>query len=80
MLQNHDYNLLETITIIARSVYRYDTYMKDLDKVKCESCRKMWQEFHEQRQKELATSSCRTRTSPCPGPSCRCRTGRRCGR
>ena len=42
MLQNHDYNLLETITVIARSIYRYDTYMKDLDKVKCEtagSCR-----------------------------------------
>lgn len=54
MLQNHDYNLLETITIIARSIYRYGTYMKDLDKVKCESCRKLWQEFHEQRQKELA--------------------------
>jgi hypothetical protein len=54
MLQNHDYNLLETITVIARSIYRYDTYMKDLDKVKCESCRKMWHEFHGQRQKELA--------------------------
>jgi hypothetical protein len=27
--------------------------MKDLDKVKCETCRKMWQEFHQQRQKEL---------------------------
>ena len=53
MLENHDYNLLETITVIARSIYRYDTYMKDLDKVKCESCRRMWQEFHQQRQKEL---------------------------
>lgn len=54
MLENHDYNLLETITVIARSIYRYDTYMKDLDKVKCESCRRMWHEFHQQRQKELA--------------------------
>ena len=54
MLLNHDYNLLETITIIARSIYRYDTYMKDLDKVKCETCRKLWQEFHEQRKRELA--------------------------
>jgi len=54
MLQNHDYNLLETITIIARSIYRYGTYMKDLDRVKCETCRKLWQDFHEQRQKELA--------------------------
>ncbi len=53
MLENHDYNLLETITVIARSIYRYDTYMKDLDKVKCETCRKIWQEFHAQRQKEL---------------------------
>jgi hypothetical protein len=54
MLQNHDYNLLESITVIAKSIYRYDTYMKDLDKVKCETCRKIWHEFHEQRQKELA--------------------------
>lgn len=53
MLQNHDYNLLESITVIAKSIYRYDTYMKDLDKVKCETCRKLWQEFHLQRQKEL---------------------------
>ena len=53
MLENHDYNLMETITVIARSIYRYDTYMKDLDKVKCESCRRIWQEFHQQRQKEL---------------------------
>ena len=28
--------------------------MKDLDKVKCETCRQIWQHFHEQRQKELA--------------------------
>lgn len=53
MLDNHDYNLLETITIIARGIYRYDTYMKDLDKVKCESCRKIWTKFREQREKEL---------------------------
>ena len=53
MLENHDYNLMESITVIARSIYRYDTYMKDLDKVKCETCRKMWQEFHLRRQKEL---------------------------
>ena len=53
MLENHDYNLLETITVIARSIYRYDTYMKDLDKVKCETCRKIWQDFYTQRQKEL---------------------------
>ena len=60
MLQNHDYNLLESITVIAKSIYRYDTYMKDLDKVKCETCRKIWHEFHEQRQKD----------SPCCSRSC----------
>jgi hypothetical protein len=53
MLENHDYNLMESITVISRSIYRYDTYMKDLDKVKCETCRKLWHEFHQQRQKEL---------------------------
>jgi hypothetical protein len=53
MLKNQDYNLIETITIISKSLYRYDQYMKDLDKDKCESCRKLWAQFREHREKEL---------------------------
>ncbi len=53
MLKNHDYNLIETITIISKSLYRYDQYMKDLDKEKCESCRKLWMQFKEHREREL---------------------------
>ncbi len=53
MLKNHDYNLIETITIISKSLYRYDQYMKDLDKEKCESCRNIWTQFKEHREKEL---------------------------
>lgn len=53
MLKNQDYNLMETITIISKSLYRYDRYMEDLDKDKCESCRKLWTQFKENREKEL---------------------------
>jgi predicted enzyme involved in methoxymalonyl-ACP biosynthesis len=53
MLKNSEYNLVETIAIISRSLYRYDQYMKDLDKEKCESCRKLWTQFREHREKEL---------------------------
>ena len=53
MLKNHDYNLIETITIISKSLYRYDQYMQDLDKEKCESCRRIWTQFKEHREKEL---------------------------
>jgi len=53
MLKNHDYNLIETITIISKSLYRYDQYMKDLDKEKCESCRKLWTQFKDHREREL---------------------------
>lgn len=53
MLKNQDYNLMETITIISKSLYRYDQYMKDLDKEKCETCRTLWAQFRKQREKEL---------------------------
>lgn len=52
MLSNTNYNIMETITIISKSLYRYDTYIKDASK--CESCRKMWSAFRKQREAELA--------------------------
>jgi len=54
MLKDIDYDLMETITIISKSLYRYDAYMLDADKCKCESCAKLWQQFKENREKELA--------------------------
>jgi hypothetical protein len=51
MLQNINYNLMETITIISKSLYRYDTYMKDASK--CESCQELWSNIRANRQKEL---------------------------
>ncbi len=54
MLKDIDYDLMETITIISKSLYRYDAYMLDADKCKCESCAKLWQTFRENREKELA--------------------------
>ncbi len=52
MLKNTNYNLLETITIISRSLYRYDTYMKDASE--CPSCENIWKKLKEGREKELA--------------------------
>jgi len=53
MLKNPDYNLFETIRRVSASLYRYDTYMKDLDEHKCDSCQKLWAEIKEHREKEL---------------------------
>ena len=52
MLKNINYNLIETISIISRSLYRYDTYMKDASE--CKSCQEIWLKFKEQREKELS--------------------------
>ena len=51
MLKNINYNLMETITIISKSLYRYDTYMKDA--AECESCQEIWSQIKANRQKEL---------------------------
>jgi hypothetical protein len=52
MLHNVNYNLIETISIISRSLYRYDTYIKDA--AGCASCQDLWSQFKAQREKELA--------------------------
>ena len=51
MLKNINYNILETITLISKSLYRYDTYIKDARE--CDSCRELWVAFRKQREKEL---------------------------
>jgi len=51
VLENVNYNLLETITIISRSLYRYETYAKDASD--CGSCREIWRRIAETREKEL---------------------------
>ena len=52
MLENINYNLIETISIISKSLYRYDTYLKDAEK--CASCLSIWAKFKENRDKELS--------------------------
>jgi hypothetical protein len=52
MLKNVSYNLLETITIVSKSLYRYDTYIHDAEN--SESSRKLWTTFKAQREKELS--------------------------
>ena len=52
MLKNVSYNLLETITIVSKSLYRYDTYI--LDSANSKSSQKLWTTFKAQREKELS--------------------------
>jgi len=52
MLKNINYNLMETITILSKSLYRYDDYIKDA--ADCKSCQGLWLKFKEQREKELS--------------------------
>lgn len=42
---------METITIISKSLYRYDTYIKDA--AECESCQEIWPYIKSNRKKEL---------------------------
>ena len=52
MLKNVSYNLLETITIVSKSLYRYDTYIHDAENSK--SSQELWTTFKAQREKELS--------------------------
>ena len=52
MLKNVSYNLLETITIVSKSLYRYDTYKLDAENSK--SSQELWTTFKAQREKELS--------------------------
>ena len=52
MLKNINYDLIETIAIISKCLYRYDTYIKDSADSK--SCQELWSKFKEQREKELS--------------------------
>ena len=52
MLDNNIYNLMEDITILSKSLYRYDTYIKDASG--CESCQEFWKKMKKQREEELS--------------------------
>lgn len=52
MLKNFNYNLIETISIISQSLYRYDKYMEDASG--CGNCQEIWSQLKESRQKELS--------------------------
>jgi hypothetical protein len=52
MLDNMNYNLIENVSIISKSLYRYETYIKDAGQ--CKSCQELWSKFEEQRKKELS--------------------------
>ena len=47
MLENINYNLVQTIAIISQSLYRYDTYIQDA--AGCPSCQEIWRKFKKHR-------------------------------
>ena len=51
MLKNVSYNLLETITIVSKSLYRYETYLHDAENSK--SSRELWTSIRRRREQEL---------------------------
>jgi hypothetical protein len=51
MLKNVSYNLLETITIVSKSLYRYETYLHDAEN--SAASRELWTTIKTQREKEL---------------------------
>lgn len=53
MLDDVNYDLMETITIISKSLYRYERYAKDAREADCRSCREIWRKIAEQREREL---------------------------
>ena len=53
MLENLNYNLMETITIISRSLHRYEDYAKDASDSDCRSCKEIWRKIAERRETEL---------------------------
>ena len=53
MLSNVNYDLMETITIISKSLHRYESYVRDAKEADCRSCQEIWRRIAETRQKEL---------------------------
>lgn len=52
MLDNNTYNLMEDITNLSKSLYRYDTYIRDAKG--CKSCQEFWKKMKKQREEELS--------------------------
>lgn len=52
MLDNNTYNLMEDITSLSKSLYRYETYIRDAEG--CKSCQEFWKKMKKQRESELA--------------------------
>lgn len=51
MIHDCNYDLIETISVISKSLARYDTYMKDCKGH--DSCQKLWSKIRHNREQEL---------------------------
>lgn len=57
MLKNTEYNLMEEITKLSQSLYRYDMYIKDaqLEGEGCAECATVWTQLKQRHEEDLAT-------------------------
>jgi hypothetical protein len=53
MMENFNYNLLEEITVRSKSIYRYETYIKEARAAKCFECTKVWRDMRRRQEEEL---------------------------
>jgi len=51
MLKNINYDLLETITIISKSLYRYDAYIENASESR--ECQEIWRHLKGARERDL---------------------------
>ena len=56
MLKNVNYNLMEEITQISQSLYRYDRYIEDAKPTRggCSECSDVWTQLKQRHEEDLA--------------------------
>ena len=52
MLTNATYNLVETVAVLSKGLYRYDTFKKDAQS--CQRCQQIWDHMREADEEQLA--------------------------
>ena len=51
MLKDMNYNIIETISVVSKSLHRYDAYIKN--SAQCKSCTDLWDKIKRNREAEL---------------------------
>jgi hypothetical protein len=53
MLKDTNYDLMEEITQLSKSLARYDLYVKDATAAGCDDCVALWQEIKTRHERDL---------------------------